>query len=227
MQSSVCDNSQWVFHISVEEFRPNFLCRFVLIHPHLRVFQYELAWLGHSKTLMCRFFEPFRGGPEWCCSFGILLKNSIICSFISYAMSLSWSQAAKQPQTISTPTSCFTVGMMFCEIVKNVLVLCQMQWDVKPSKKFTFCLVSPQNIFLKNLGDRQDVFLINVKQSFFGGVGETLLWGHGYLFLNFSLTLNLTEGREACSSLYSLYVSQETDKYVEVNSTLPVFEWGL
>lgn len=59
--------------------------------------------------------------------------------------------------------------MMFCEIVKNVLVLCQMQWDVKPSKKFTFCLVSPQNIFLKNLGDRQDVFLINVKQSFFGG----------------------------------------------------------
>lgn len=60
---------------------------------------------------------------------------------------------------------------MFCEIVKNVLVLCQMQWDVKPSKKFTFCLVSPQNIFLKNLGDRQDVFLINVKQSFVGGGG--------------------------------------------------------
>lgn len=110
---------------------------------------------------------------------------------------------------------------MFCEIVKNVLVLCQMQWDVKPSKKFTFCLVSPQNMFLKNLGDRQDVFLVNTKQCLLVGVGETLLWGHGYLFLNFSLTLNL---REACSSLYSLYVSQEADKYVEVNSTLLVFE---
>lgn len=117
------------------------------------------------------FFEPFRGGPEWCCSFGILLKNSIICSSISYAMSLSWSQAAKRPQTISTPTSCFTVGMMFCEIVKNVLVLCQMQWDVKPSKKFTFCLVSPQNIFLKNLGDRQDVFFFDKCQTILcGGV---------------------------------------------------------
>lgn len=117
---------------------------------------------------------------------------------------------------------------MFCEIVKNVLVLCQMQWDVKPSKKFTFCFVSPQNMFLKNLGDRQDVFLVNAKQCLVGGWGLVkLLWGHGYLFLNFSLTLNLTEGREACSSLYSLYVSQEADKYVEVNSTLPVFEWEL
>ncbi len=40
LQSSVCDNWQWVFHIAVEEFWPT-LCRIVLIQSLWRVFEHE------------------------------------------------------------------------------------------------------------------------------------------------------------------------------------------
>lgn len=67
-----------------------------------------LTW--SLQNLNVPFFEPFRGGPEWCCSFGILLKNSIIRSSISYAMSLSWSQAAKQPRPSQHPHHVLLLG---------------------------------------------------------------------------------------------------------------------
>ncbi len=39
LQSSVCDNWQWVFHIAVEEFWPTLLCRIVFNSATLEGYQ--------------------------------------------------------------------------------------------------------------------------------------------------------------------------------------------
>ncbi len=41
LQSSVCDNLQWVCYSAVEEFWPTHLGRIVVIQPHWRVFEHE------------------------------------------------------------------------------------------------------------------------------------------------------------------------------------------
>ncbi len=71
LQSTICDNWQWVFQITVDEFWPTLLCRIVLIQPHWRVFSLDCLrschsisigfkprfWLGHSKTLIWIFLS--------------------------------------------------------------------------------------------------------------------------------------------------------------------------
>ncbi len=50
LQSSICDNWQWVFHITVEEFWPTLLYRVVLILPHWKVFKHEWTDYGHAQV---------------------------------------------------------------------------------------------------------------------------------------------------------------------------------
>ncbi len=111
--------------------------------------------------------------------------------------SRSGPEAAKQPQTITLPPPCLTVGMMF------------FLWN--PVKNFSFCRISPQNICPKVLG------MIKI---FFGKCETSLcvLFGQQWLLpWNSPMdtvfaqplfycwmewwTLTLIEASEACGSL--------------------------
>ncbi len=52
---------------------------------------------------------------------------------------------AKQPQTITLPSPCLTAGMMFI-FIKCVAGFTPDGTGHAPSKKFNFCLISPQNM---------------------------------------------------------------------------------
>ncbi len=64
--------------------------------------------------------------------------------------SLPGPEAAKRPQTITLPPPYFTVGMMF--FFWNAVTFTPDVMGHTPSKKFNFCLVSPQSIFAKVFG---------------------------------------------------------------------------
>ncbi len=142
-------------------------------------------WLDHSKTLILFFLSHSEVdllvcmGSLSCCITQVRLSlrsqtNSRIFSFRIFWYSAEFMvpsimasrpgpEAAKQPQTITLPPPCLTVGMMFF-LWNVVLVLHQMQQDT-PSKKFNFCRISPQNICPKFLGIIK-IFLANVRQDF-------------------------------------------------------------
>ncbi len=59
-------------------------------------------------------------------------------------------QVVQVLKTITLPPPCFTVGMMFS--MKCCVVFMSDVTGYTPSKKFNFCLISPQNICPKVLG---------------------------------------------------------------------------
>lgn len=91
--------------------------------------------------------SPDLGQPKTC----FLKKTKAIQTFYPGP------EAAKQPQTITLPPPSLNVGMMFF-CVKSGVSLMPDVTGLKPSKKFSFCLISPENIFHKSLWDHQHVF---------------------------------------------------------------------
>ncbi len=114
-------------------------------------------------------------------------------------------EAAKQPQTITLPPPCLTCwyDVLFMKCCDGFTP------DVTghtPSKKFNFCLISPQNICLKVLG---------IIKIFFGKCEMSLcvLFGQQWLLpwnspmnavfaqsLSYCWIMTLIEASEACSS---------------------------
>ncbi len=115
---------------------------------------------------------------------------------------------AKQPQTITLPPPCLTVGMLFFyEMLCWFYARCNGTHTFQKVK-----LLSHQSTeyLAKSLGDSQDIFLENVRRAFVfflvssGFCRGTLPWMMFLpsLFLIVeSWTLTLIEASEACSSL--------------------------
>ncbi len=100
---------------------------------------YVRALTWPLQNLNCIFLQPFRGGLAGVFGIIVLLHNPSVL------------EHEVQPQTITLPLACLTFGMML------LFIKCCVDFtpDVTGhalSKKFNFCLISPQNICPKALG---------------------------------------------------------------------------
>ncbi len=183
-------------------------------------------WLGHSKTFILFFLSHSEVdllvclGSLSCCITQVCLSlrsqtdgRTFSFRIFWYHGSINYGKSSRSWSCKAAPDHHTTTTMFDCWYDVLFMKSCVgFKADVTghaPSKKFNFCLISPQNICPKVLGIIK-IFLASVRQAFVfflvnsGFYLGTLPWMPFLpsLFLIVeSWTLTLIEASEACSSL--------------------------